>query len=224
MDDFLKGVIWLFSAVGAGFGGGYLKSYLSKKGENLATKEDLKTFVDQARQEAGAKKEAEITAIQNKLDTVVEQNRAIVQSSEEIKRQVSGRQRMWELRKEVIYDVVKTIGRLLHLLTVYATKLQAFQSDRGGAGAPQLVKELLQLTEEVKHEIGQMWQHEGIIGLHFEPRVSAAVRSVGVGAATLLGSLRETPLAESIQKTSQFAGQCTEVALVLKGELLREDV
>src|ERR1017187_4969620 len=102
MDDFLKGVIWVCSAVGAGFGGGYLKSYLSKKGENLATKEDLKTFVDQARQEAGAKKEAEITAIQNKLDTVVEQNRAIVQSSEEIKRQVSGRQRMWELRKEVI--------------------------------------------------------------------------------------------------------------------------
>jgi len=86
------------------------------------------------------------------------------------------------------------------------------------------MKELLQLSENVKDEIGKMWQHEGIIGLHFDPKVSAAVRTVGVGAATLLSSLRDNSLAESLEKTNRFAGECTEVAIVLKGELLREDV
>lgn len=203
---------------------GSLKTYLEEKVKHLATKEDLQDLVKEVREKAIANKEGEITAIQNKLDLVVEQSNKIEKSNGEIKAQISSRQRMWELKKEVIYDVVKTTGRILHLLTLYSTKLQVFEGNKGGPGASQLASELLQLSESVKVEIGQMWQHEGIIGLHFEPRVSAAVRTVGVGAASLLSSLREILLAESLKKTSEFAGKCTDVANVLRGELLREDV
>jgi hypothetical protein len=110
-------VMWALSAIGGAFIGGFLHSYMSKKGENLATKEDLKLFVEKVRQEEGAKKEAEITAIQSKLDIVVEQNRAIVRSGEEIKDQISNRQRLWQLKLEAAYDVVKLHGVMTHIFT-----------------------------------------------------------------------------------------------------------
>src|ERR1700737_4048132 len=92
----MQGILWLLSIIVA-FVGGFLKSYMSKKGENLATKEDLKDLIVQVEK--------------------------VTRTQEEIKREISGKNRLWELKREVAYEVMKTTGVIGHLFvsinTVY---------------------------------------------------------------------------------------------------------
>lgn len=90
----------------------YLKSYVEEKAKHLATKEDLQDLVKEVRDKAVASKEGEITAIENKLDTVVGQNNRLVKSSEEIKSKILGRQRLWELKRETALDIMRAGGKL----------------------------------------------------------------------------------------------------------------
>jgi hypothetical protein len=83
-------VIWLLTVIGALFIGGFLKSYMSKKGENLATHEDI--------------------------DKLVEEIRAVTTTTEEIKARISGdvwdRQKQWELKRDLLLDVVRRMDDL----------------------------------------------------------------------------------------------------------------
>jgi hypothetical protein len=45
----MQWILWPLSVLAALFVGGFLKSYFSKKGENLATHEDIQKLVDQVR-------------------------------------------------------------------------------------------------------------------------------------------------------------------------------
>jgi len=69
-------------------GGAYLGSYLKKKGENLATKEDI--------------------------DGVVEQVKAVTKATKEIEAKISNdvwdRQKQWELKREAVYVVMQAMG------------------------------------------------------------------------------------------------------------------
>jgi hypothetical protein len=69
-------------------GGAYLGSYLKKKGENLATKEDI--------------------------DDVVEQMKLVTKATKEIEAKISNevwdRQRQWELKREAVYMVMQAVG------------------------------------------------------------------------------------------------------------------
>jgi hypothetical protein len=86
MEAILVGV---FSLIGGG-GGAFLGAYLKKKGENLATREDL--------------------------DKLVEQVRVVTQTTKEIEAKISSdvwtQQKHWEMKRDVLFDAAKIIVEL----------------------------------------------------------------------------------------------------------------
>jgi hypothetical protein len=89
-----QGIIWALSVVVSLFIGGFLKSYMSKKGENLATKEDI----------------AELTRVQKEIEA-------------KISDEVWNRQRKWELKKEVVLEAVRELSNLeTSVMQLYAGK------------------------------------------------------------------------------------------------------
>jgi hypothetical protein len=110
---------------------GSLKVYLEEKAKHLATKEDLKSLVEEVRQKAVATKEGEIVAIENKLETVVKQNNILVKSSEEIRSKIAGRQRFWELKRETALDIMRAEGKLREeLLKLFIISDHAAREDK----------------------------------------------------------------------------------------------
>lgn len=69
--------------------GSFLKPYLSKKGENLATHEDIQKLVEQVTAVTQATKEIEA----------------------KISDQVWNRQRLWELKREAVYSVMLALNK-----------------------------------------------------------------------------------------------------------------
>jgi hypothetical protein len=90
VDALLVGVL---SLVG-GWGGAYLGAYVRKKGENLATHEDIGKLVDQVR--------------------------AVTQTTKEIEAKISSdvwnQQKQWEMKREVLFGAAKSIVELDDLL------------------------------------------------------------------------------------------------------------
>lgn len=87
-------VLWVLSIVLALFIGGFLKSYISKKGENLATHEDIEKLVDQVK--------------------------AVTQTTKEIEARISGelwdRQKQWEMKRDVLFEAAKRVSAVLQTL------------------------------------------------------------------------------------------------------------
>jgi len=96
-------ILWALSVIVALFIGGFLKSYLSKKGENLATHEDI-----------------------NRL---VEQVRAVTQTTKEIESKISGelwdRQKRWELRRDLLLDLLRRTTVMSNALTALSSTYTA---------------------------------------------------------------------------------------------------
>jgi hypothetical protein len=83
-----KLVCWALTTLISAFVGSYLAGYLKKKGENLATKEDIGDLVDQTRQLTQTTKE-----IEAKIDD-----------------QVWNRQRQWEMKRDLLLGFARTIS------------------------------------------------------------------------------------------------------------------
>src|ERR1017187_4695064 len=81
---------WGLTTLVTAFVGSYLASYLKKKGENLATHEDI--------------------------GKLVEQMQAVTQATKEIEAKISNevwnRQKQWEVRRDVIFETVKQLGEV----------------------------------------------------------------------------------------------------------------
>ena len=82
-----------FLLLGSGVGA-YFASYLAKKGENLATHEDINKLVDQVR--------------------------AVTQTTKEIEAKISddvwNRQRKWEIKRDLLFSLVKGLSAMAHSL------------------------------------------------------------------------------------------------------------
>jgi outer membrane murein-binding lipoprotein Lpp len=102
----------LVTAVVAG-GGAYFGSYLKKKGENLATHEDV--------------------------DKLVAQVAAVTETTKQIEAKISNdvwdRQRKWEAKRDALFEVVKDIGSMQSCLTsfigIYRTESKAAKDHSG---------------------------------------------------------------------------------------------
>jgi hypothetical protein len=81
-------VTFVSSSLSAG-AGAFIGSYLKKKGESLATHEDIKMLVDQVRIVTQATKEIEA----------------------KISNEIWNRQRQWELRRDAVYSVMQAMGQ-----------------------------------------------------------------------------------------------------------------
>lgn len=96
----------IFSLIGAG-GGAYLGAYLKRKGENLATHEDV--------------------------DKLVGQMAAVTQATKEIEAKISSdvwnQQKRWEMKREVLFDAAKRIVELDEGLLALDTLLHMDEPD-----------------------------------------------------------------------------------------------
>jgi hypothetical protein len=83
-------IVLALTTLASAFIGSYLASYLKKKGENLATHEDL--------------------------DKLVEEVRAVTTTTKEIEAKIStgvwDRQKRWEMKRDVLFEATKRLGAL----------------------------------------------------------------------------------------------------------------
>jgi hypothetical protein len=89
-DSMENVIVWLVVTLLGSFGGSYLGAYFKKKGENLATHEDI--------------------------DKLVAQVSVVTQTTKEIEAKISDevwdRQRKWELKRDLLLDAMKKLGPL----------------------------------------------------------------------------------------------------------------
>jgi hypothetical protein len=110
---------FLVALIGAG-AGAYLGSYLKKKGENLATHEDV--------------------------DKLVSQVATVTQTTKEIEAKISNdvweRQRKWEVKREALFEAVKQLGSfeyaLVQLVQVFGNAKNSTEPD-GPASRQQML-------------------------------------------------------------------------------------
>ena|SRR5438309_11791011 len=80
-------ILWCLGTLGSAFLGSYLAAYLKKKGENLATHEDIAKLVEQVR--------------------------AVTTTTKEIEAKISNdvwrRQKHWELKRDALFDAAKQV-------------------------------------------------------------------------------------------------------------------
>jgi hypothetical protein len=89
-------IMWAVAAL-LGFGGSFLGSYFKTKGENLATHEDIGKLLDQVSAVTTTTKEIEA----------------------KISNEVWDRQKHWELRRDAVFDVLKSMGHVEDALTTF---------------------------------------------------------------------------------------------------------
>jgi hypothetical protein len=111
--------IFITTTLGAGLGA-YLGSYLKKKGENLATQEDIRKLT-QATKEIEAK----------------------------ISTEMWDRQKRWELKRDVLFEAAKRLSELDDALVAWGAKLEHHnaQADWFGANAQRFVNATAACTE-----------------------------------------------------------------------------
>ena len=105
MEQLINIIALGFAAIAGGFFGWFLKPYLGKKGQDLASHEDM--------------------------DKVLDQVRAVAAKTKEIEAKISGevwdRQKRWELKRDVLFEAVKKSAAVHQALTkVHAV----YQSDK----------------------------------------------------------------------------------------------
>jgi hypothetical protein len=101
MQTALVVVLWLLTLLLGAFLG-YLASYMKKKGENLATHEDI--------------------------DKLVDQMKAVTQATKEIEAKISGevwdKQKQWEMKREVVFEAIKRLAQADEALLGHSSALK----------------------------------------------------------------------------------------------------
>jgi hypothetical protein len=95
-------IVWALSVLVGAFIGSFLSGYLNQKGQNLATHEDINKLLDQVR--------------------------AVTKTTKEIEAKISDevwdRQKRWELKRDLLIDMVKKVTSLQEaLLRLYGVGL-----------------------------------------------------------------------------------------------------
>jgi hypothetical protein len=95
-------IILALTTLASAFIGSYLAGYLKKKGENLATHEDI--------------------------DKLVEQVAAVTKTTKEIEAKITidvwDRQKRWELKREVLFEATKRVSEAVNALNLFDSVLQ----------------------------------------------------------------------------------------------------
>jgi hypothetical protein len=136
MNALLYLVFFGLTALASG-AGAYFGSYLKKKGENLATHEDI--------------------------DKLLEQVSAVTKTTKEIEAKISddvwSRQKHWELKRDVLFDVAKGLGSIVDALTdvfaVYETDSKSTQTEKENPARSQKRIEAIVRFNDAANQVDQ---------------------------------------------------------------------
>lgn len=134
-------------SIGAVIGFGlkaYLGSYLTDKGKNLATKEDLQIFVNQVRESEKAK----IAAQTQSIDQLIANTKALTATTETIKAKVTdetwNRQQQWIYRQQIYRDLLEATYSIAQTL-ISASSSEGPATQEAVDGARLLVSQVHKL-------------------------------------------------------------------------------
>ncbi len=134
-------------------------------------------------------KHGEISAIRSQLDEVVRQNNRLTLEAEEIKRQVSGRQRMWELKRETAYEFASLSGTAtkLYTRTIFLAH-EIRNSELSPEARERKRSELTETDRRVKQMMESLWGLEGRVYLVFGLKASGQIQDLINSVMDLISS------------------------------------
>jgi hypothetical protein len=143
MLTFNQYVVWALSTLVSAFVGSYLAGYLKKKGENLATHEDISKLVDQveAVTEATKKIEAEISV------------------------GVWNKQKRWEMKREVLFEAAKRMSEVDDAIVGWMLVMKEHQAKQKALATSVPSPEEQLAWEQVKNDVAKRWI-SGIAAFH----------------------------------------------------------
>ena len=117
--------------------GAYLKAYSAKKGERLATYEDIEFLLAQERGKAYEQEKGKRLATHEDIQNVLNEVRVITKETETIKAQIGGdlwlRQTVWNHKREAYASVVRCSHALQYSLQdVRAINMRLIQAQKDG--------------------------------------------------------------------------------------------
>jgi hypothetical protein len=191
-------IVFLANAclVGAGI---YLSSYLKKKAEGLATKEDFRDLKEQT---------AELTRTTKKIEA-------------EINEDLWNRQKRWEIKRDVVFDIAKNIATSYDALNaVWAC--YALPVDPTKAGQPEY--ELLRTENKAKAAVA--WSAAstsydtalGLAGIICSRELTMALRELMIFMRKVEQKIHETPK-HFMDSLEEYVNKSRSVEALLRREL-----
>lgn len=163
------GLTWFFVLVPfiSAAAGTYFGAYLKKKGENLATHEDIKQVIEQVRT---------VTTVTKEIES-------------KISNDVWDRQKRWELKREVLFETTKRLAATDDvLLTLYSLR-QIEEKEHKDPNDPAWVSTRHDAIAKWSTVSAALSQARELVGIVCELETVRAVNSVGVYAENLAHEL-----------------------------------
>lgn len=176
----------------------------------------------------------EITAIQTRIDTVVEQSGRIVESTETIKKELLeetwAKQRRWELKRDTALDLMRVFGEIQQLVNTIFHDLRPGESQediknifeaQGQAAAvdavQRRVEEQKRLANEYLLSMRKFWQVKGTIGMVFSKEIPELMNRVQNALAHLISLLgQQNPPFTDAEKTLRINNLAEQKDLLTK--------
>lgn len=182
-------------SLAGGWLGAYLGAYLKKKGENLATHEDIDKLVDQVR--------------------------AVTQTTKEIEAKISdevwNRQKRWEIKRDAIFEVVRALGDLEvalgRLISIY----------RVSVGKEQLeayVQAKNKENGEYQEAYRSFQRAKALVILVSSEKIKAAFNHFGVSLTQLTDDIVNSRMEKANRDFSSVTREGLDLREMLRQELL----
>jgi len=196
MDVVLHYVMLGLTTLGGAFVGSYLGSYLKKKGENLAKKEDIDDLI------------AEVHAV----TTTTKQIEA------KISNEVWDRQKQWELRRDASFAAAKAAGSVKDTLTVMHGILMTDKQNaaQGKPLRPDKQGEAYATFNKACEELDQAFM---LVAITCGDDVRNKVGEFMLFTRDLASEMADGKPEKFIERTNEFSIRFTNVAKVIRAEM-----
>ena len=191
MSEIWKVVLTVFcAAIGA-----YIGSYLKRKGENLATREDI--------------------------DALVEQVSAVTTATKEIEAKISNevwdKQKRWELKREVLFETLKDIAMVKERLTALYL---AFQKSEAQKDNSEKIEKLMQANKSWDEAADNLEKAAFLIALSCEDELKQLVQNFNLfnrnfGAKIFEGQSKE----EFLTSMKDFTSVSNAIVTTMRKEM-----
>lgn len=174
---------WALSVIVALLVGGFLKSYTSNKGENLATHEDI--------------------------EKLVEQVRAVTNATEKIKAAISTEQREWNLKREVLFEAVRDMATLQHA----AWKVASISAMAKRTSSEHVRHLKSDASSELNIAISAFWKSRTLVDITFGQEVSRGFLEIGgkLDALGRLSATDEEDIVEHVNQIREMLDGLSEL-------------
>jgi hypothetical protein len=185
------GLTALVSGAGAYFG-----SYLKKKGENLATHEDI--------------------------DKLLEQVSAVTKTTKEIEAKISddvwSRQKRWEMKREVAFETAKKAARVTDRLSSLFAVCQTDSASQN-ADNPERIKKRIETMHQYTDAANALDEVSSLVGLVFGIEVRKAVFNFSVTTRDVAQDVLKGKPDAYTAATKLFAKQAETITVTMRKEM-----